>query len=85
MNEGEVIFEDEEPEENGQGSPPVEDSEAEEGTVIIDAEGDGEPDHTMRNIIIAVVVLLVLVCCCCVLFSAALSASGIFEEILREL
>jgi hypothetical protein len=85
MNEGEVIFEDEEPEENKQGTQASGEGAAEEGPVIIDAAGSVDPDHTMRNIIIAVVVLLVLVCCCCVLFSAALSASGVFEEIMRGL
>ena len=44
-----------------------------------------ERDNTVRNIIIAVVILLILLCCCCSLFIAAIVASGIGEEIMREL
>ncbi len=46
--------------------------------------GGGGGLFTQRNIIIVVVVLIVL-CCCCFALSVGIGASGVFDEIQREL
>jgi hypothetical protein len=57
---------------------------------IITGEPVGSPptsrgNNTTRNVLIWAVVIILLLCCCCAALTAVIIASGLPEDLLREL